>query len=143
MDYFLWSLFGSTVLYICLTTVLCWFYYCSFVVYFEINSVIAAILFFLFKIALVIYSLLKFHINFIKFLKICEKVTHETVHLDPFSHFPTPYNHPLQQPLITTNLISEYMNWLLFYFLCLFAFFYFLYSTCGWNHTVFFFLYVA
>ena len=53
----------------------------------------AAILLFLFKIALVIYSLLKFHINFIKFLKICEKVTHETVHLDPFSRFATPYNH--------------------------------------------------
>ena len=76
----------------------------------------AATSFFLFKIALVIYSLLQFHINFRKFLNFCEKVTHETVPLEPLSHFAHPL--PPLSPLIITNLFSEYMNWLLFYFLC-------------------------
>ena len=111
MDFFLGFLFCSVVLYISFTTVLCLFYYCSCVVYFDINSVMAATLFFLFKIALVIYSLLQFHINFRKVLNFCEKVTHETVPLDPLSHFA----HPLLplSPLITSNLVSELLLLLL------------------------------
>ena len=106
MDFFLGFLFCSVVLYISFTIVLCLFYYCSFVVYFDINNMMAATLFFLLKIALVIYSLLQFHINFRKFLNFCEKVTHETVPLDPLSHFAHPL--PPLSPLITTNLFSEY-----------------------------------